>query len=76
MFKIKELFNLITGLWADTEAELNSLSKEDLIRLINNISNKVDRMVDIMNDFSVCSHCDGDRISICEMCLDKMEEEN
>tara|TARA_R110000824_G_scaffold263416_1_gene452156 strand:+ start:384 stop:614 length:231 start_codon:yes stop_codon:yes gene_type:complete len=76
MFKIKELFNLITGLWADTEAELSSLSKEDLIRLINNISNKVDRMVDIMNDFSVCSHCDGDRISICEMCLDKMEEEN
>ena len=76
MFKIKELFNLITGLWADTEAELSSLSKEDLIRLINNISNKVDRMVDIINDFSVCSHCDGDRISICEMCLDKMEEEN
>ena len=76
MFKIKELFNLITGLWAYTEAELSSLSKEDLIRLINNISNKVDRMVDIMNDFSVCSHCDGDRISICEMCLDKMEEEN
>jgi len=76
MFKIKELFNLITGLWADTEAELSSLSKEDLIRLINNISNKVDRMVDIMNDFSVCSHCDGDRISICEMCLDKMEEES
>jgi hypothetical protein len=76
MFKIKELFNLITGLWADTEAELSSLSKEDLIRLINNISNKVDRMVDIVNDFSVCSHCDGDRISICEACLDKMEEEN
>ena len=33
-------------------------------------------MVDIMNDFSVCSHCDGDRISICEPCLDDMEENN
>ena len=76
MFKIKELFNLITGLWADTEAELSSLSREDLIRLINNISNKEDGMVDIVNDFSVCSHCDGDRISICEPCLDDMEENN
>ena len=76
MFNIKKLFNLITGLWADTESELSSLSKENLISLINNISVKVDKMAEIMDDISICSHCDGDRIDICEPCLDEMEENN
>tara|TARA_R110000787_G_scaffold8122_3_gene27138 strand:- start:615 stop:845 length:231 start_codon:yes stop_codon:yes gene_type:complete len=76
MFKIKKLFSLVTGLWADTEAELSSLSKEDLINIINNISNKVDNMVEIIDDLSICSHCDGDMLGICEPCLDDMEENN
>lgn len=75
MFKIKELLNLITGLWAKTEPDLSQLSHQELLDIIEEISLTVDAIGTIIEEeLIVCSHCEGDIVSICEPCLSAMSE--
>tara|TARA_R100000742_G_C4211264_1_gene37584 strand:+ start:88 stop:327 length:240 start_codon:yes stop_codon:yes gene_type:complete len=70
---IKDLINKVKGLWFNTEMELSSLSKKELINLLEELGNKVNAITKSAEDqLMICSHCDNNNINLCEPCLTKM----
>jgi hypothetical protein len=86
LIELKELRQSVSKMWNHTELDLDGVSKEFLVEemkllsdLINqsvlNIDTEMNRLVkrDIESSKSyTCSHCEGEKIYICDPCSDKM----
>jgi len=59
----------LMSIWGHTEMELLPLTKTDLLVKMADISNIVNRMVDIVDE-GECTHCGN--ITLCEHCMDEM----
>jgi hypothetical protein len=71
--KLDKVKSMVSSLWADTEMEIDTLSRKELKDLIRGLGNKVNNITEYLEDqFKLCSHCEGDTISVCEPCLDTM----
>ena len=84
LIELKNIRNNISKMWNHTELELSSVSKDFLVGELNklsdiinhtiiNIDTEMDRLVKrdcaVFKDYT-CSHCEGDKIYICDPCLD------
>jgi len=85
---LEKLQNKLTNIWNHTELEMDDFSTTGLKKELNKISNIVNDLVGdseniIMkmnmnfqekNHKSYCSHCQSDKVFVCEPCLEKMAE--
>jgi len=84
LIELKNIRNDISKMWNHTELELSSVSKDFLVgelkklsdiinHTIINIDTEMDRLVKrdcaVFKDYT-CSHCEGDKIYVCDPCLD------
>ena len=79
--EVERLRNKISNMWTHTEQDLDDLSKVGLKKQIGHISQDINELVgDISHQIEsfknpqVCSHCETDQVSVCEPCLEDMEE--
>lgn len=85
LIEFKGIRENVSKMWNHTELDLDTVSREFLISEIKKISNlindavltldtEMDRL--IKRDCAVfknytCSHCEGDKIYVCDPCMDK-----
>ena len=85
LIEFKLTRNLVSKIWNHTELDLDTVSREFLISEIRKIGNLVndavltidtemDRLTKrdcaVFNNYT-CSHCEGDKIYICDPCMDE-----
>ena len=82
---LRLLKNQLLSIYSDTETEIDGLNKNQLIGLLKSVSGKVeniDKILDQELDRLVkrdsdtfknhrCSHCESDKIYVCDPCMDK-----
>ena len=82
---LRLLKNQLLSIYSDTETEIEGLNKNQLIGLLKSVSGKVeniDKILDQELDRLVkrdsdtfknhrCSHCESDKIYVCDPCMDK-----
>jgi len=88
LIELKAIRESVSKIWNHTELDLDTVSREFLISEIRKIGNLVndvvltvdtemDRLIKrdcaVFNNYT-CSHCEGDKIYICDPCSDKMYE--
>ena len=88
LIEFKATRESVSKIWNHTELDLDTVSREFLISEIRKIGNLVndvvltvdtemDRLIKrdcaVFNNYT-CSHCEGDKIYICDPCSDKMYE--
>jgi hypothetical protein len=86
---LRLLKNQLLSIYSDTETEIDGLNKNQLIGLLKSVSDKVenidkimdqelDRLIkrdsDIFKDHR-CSHCQSDKIYVCDPCMDIWADE-
>lgn len=72
----EQLNTMLENIWTYTEGELRDLSTSELTEVINEIGCRVDEAITyLQDDLEICSHCEGDRISICNECIKEMAKD-
>tara|TARA_R110000751_G_scaffold187702_1_gene293875 strand:- start:181 stop:522 length:342 start_codon:yes stop_codon:yes gene_type:complete len=86
---LRLLKDQLLSIYSDTETELDGLNNAQLIGLLKSVSKKVENIDKIMDqeldrlikrDSDVfkdhrCSHCESDKIFVCDPCMDKWSDE-
>jgi hypothetical protein len=78
--RLKDLRNKISNIWQHTEMELDDLSRSGLKKQLYAVSREVnDLVVEISTEIETsrnytCSSCESDQVSMCEPCLNEMEQ--
>ena len=78
--RLKDLRQKVSNIWRHTEMELDDLSRAGLKKQLFAVSRDInDLVVELSTEIETskgytCSHCESDEVSVCEPCLDNMEE--
>lgn len=86
---LRLLKDQLLSIYSDTETELDGLNKNQLIKQLESVSKKVENIDKIMNQEldrlikrdsdtfkdHKCSHCESDKIYVCDPCMDKWSDE-
>lgn len=86
---LKIMRHQLTSVWNHTELEMDDISKYEIVSelakassIVNNILGLMDKELDrlILRDAQtmtkICSHCEAEKITICESCLQEMANES
>ena len=82
---LRLLKDQLLSIYSDTETEIDGLNKNQLIGLLKSVSGKVENIDKIMDQELKrlikrasdtfknhrCSHCESDKIYVCDPCMDK-----
>ncbi len=84
---LKTMRHQLTSIWNHTELEMDDISKYEIITELSKASSVVSNLLGVMDQEmdrliqrdaqvikKVCSHCESEKITICEPCLEKMDE--
>ena len=84
---LKTMRHQLTSIWNHTELEMGDISKYEIITELSKASSVVSNLLGVMDKEmdrliqrdaqvikKVCSHCESEKITICEPCLEKMDE--
>lgn len=84
---LKTMRHQLTSVWNHTELEMDDISKYEIITELSKASSVVSNLLGVMDQEmdrliqrdaqvikKVCSHCESEKITICEPCLEKMDE--
>ncbi|MBT7974994.1 MAG: hypothetical protein HN687_12705 [Candidatus Marinimicrobia bacterium] len=82
---LKTMRRQLTSIWNHTELEMDDCSKMDVISEMEEVSAVINKILILLDDEldrlivrdsqvieRVCSHCESNKITICQPCLEEM----
>ncbi|MDP7608505.1 MAG: hypothetical protein QF814_02105 [Candidatus Marinimicrobia bacterium] len=86
---LKDMRHQLTSIWNHTELEMDDVSRFEIIAELSKASSVVSNLLGVMDKEldrlierdaqvikKVCSHCQSEKITICESCLDEMANDS